>query len=227
MSRRFGSTPSDGALSMDEEVGFRENLDPEQLVRLQINRCNIMLTGGDEVMFANAVKSLLAIIPSGKRGEIEAIKRSYLKNQPELKKRIEEAVEEERDKLEAELERLEEGSYIRKVPRLRYEYYCGVRLGTEERPMLNDDGTPRSPVLEEFEETDYYRLFTIIQDKLEEANLSWKQELGNEEGGKIDVKKKDPPPTPIDKSGKPLKVEPPPPEEDEENDAADTPDTTE
>ncbi len=211
MSRRFGSTPSDGALSMDEEVGFRENLDPEQLVRLQINRCNIMLTGGDEVTFANAVKSLLAIMPSGKRGEIEAIKRNYLKRHAELQKKLEDTPEDEATR-EA-LQRLDEDSYIHKAPRLIYEYYCGVRLGTEQDPMLYEDGTPRSPRLEDEEIPDYYRLYTIIQNKLEEANLSWRIEQVNEEGGRIPKdKKRVPPPTPTLAPGVTL------PENDEEED---------
>ena len=73
MSRRFGSTPSDGALSIrsEDETSFRENLDPEQLVRLQINRCNIARSSGDEELFNNNVLGLLALVPSGKREEIE------------------------------------------------------------------------------------------------------------------------------------------------------------
>ena len=199
MSKRFGATPSDGALSIDEEVGFRENLDPEQLVRLQINRCNIMLTAGDEVGFANGVRGLLASIPSGKRGEVESEKRAYLTRRGEILAEIERLLKAGKDteKFEEELESLDESSYIRKVGRLKYEYYCGVRLGTEDKPLLNRDGTPRSPVWIEEDKIDYYKLFTTIQDKLEQANLSWRIEQINEEGGKIpDDKKRIPPPTP-------------------------------
>lgn len=82
MSKRFGSTPSDGALSFggDEESTFRENLDPEQLVRLQINRCNVARNTGDEVIFNNNVLGLLSLIPQRKRLEIEDRKSEYTKS---------------------------------------------------------------------------------------------------------------------------------------------------
>jgi hypothetical protein len=78
VSRRFGKTPSDSALSFPEdESSFRGNLDPEQLMRLQINRCSITHSSGDLLMFGNSVMALLAMMPSNKRFEVEDLEEEY------------------------------------------------------------------------------------------------------------------------------------------------------
>ena len=60
---------------------------------------------------------------------------------------------------------------------------------------------------------DYPRLFTIIIAAIESINMWFRIEQVNEEGGRIP--KKDPPPTPTDVNGKPLKIGAAPEEEDD------------
>lgn len=57
--------------------GFRGNLDPEYLIRLQINRCAVAQTTGDEVMYAGAVRALINQLPMEKRKKIESMKEEY------------------------------------------------------------------------------------------------------------------------------------------------------
>jgi len=178
LSRRFGKTPSDSAVSFPEdEASIRGNLDPEQLVRLQINRCNIAYSAGDEAGFGYSVLSLLSMLPTQKRMEIEDMKDDY-----------EEASEE-----------------------FVFDKVGGWRAGTVEHPVkINGKLSPR---VEKVTQTSYYKLFTLIQTKLEESNLSWRMDQVNEELGR--VRKPDPKPTPTDINGNPLKVNV---EENEEDD---------
>ena len=124
---------------VEGEAGYRGDLDPERIVWLAWNRCNHLMTTGDEVAFGNSVKALLASIPPDKRREIE-------NSEPE---------------------------YAIERPVLKYKYYCGVALGTPEHPVMRN-GEPWSPVEETVKEIDYYKLYNIIQDKLQEAQLTWK-----------------------------------------------------
>ena len=72
------SNPSDKA-------SIPGNLDPDQIVRRQIDRCNVALTNGDEIAFGNAVRALLAMIPTEKRKEVEKERTEYEKSEPKLK----------------------------------------------------------------------------------------------------------------------------------------------
>ena len=81
MSTKFGSTPSGGALSLQivDEATVRGSLDPEILVRLQINRCEISLTSGDNYTFGNSVMALQAMLPSDRRKLVESRRSEYTK----------------------------------------------------------------------------------------------------------------------------------------------------
>ena len=177
MSRQWNQNP-DGADSFRsiDDISFRGSLDPEKLVWLQIRSCFIAHNVGDEIAFGNAVMGLLAFIPSSKRREIEAREDEYI---------------------------IEEDAW---VP-LRIG---GVSLSSDpEYPVLINrkgidldydpdfnGGEPKqiSPIKKHIVKWDYYKLFVMIQEALEEAKLSWRMEQVCEELGRIP--KKDPPPTP-------------------------------
>lgn len=71
----------------------------------------------------------------------------------------------------------------------QYKHWCGVPLGTPEKPING------SPFLVKEEVIDWHQLFEIILKSLEECNLTWKFEKWTRELGQ--VPKEDIAPTPI------------------------------
>jgi hypothetical protein len=86
LSRRFGKTPSDSALTsgFEDNLLFQGSIDQEQIIRLQLNRCNVIGSTGDEALFGSAVNILLNNIPPQKRIEIEDMDEDYKEPYEEL-----------------------------------------------------------------------------------------------------------------------------------------------
>ena len=178
MSKRWGPRPNDDSSFGADDISFRGNLDPEKLVWLQIRECNIAHNSGDETLFGNAVMSLLAIIPTSKRREIE----------------------ERRDEYVTEEEKwvpLKVGGATLSADPSHPLVINRKGIDLEYSPDFNN-GEPKqiSPIFKKEEHWDYYTLFVMIQDALEEAKLSWRVDQINEELGRIPDNKKVPPPTP-------------------------------
>jgi len=203
---KFGRTPSDHSLSIpSDEAMFRGNLDPEYLIRLQINRCYIALSSGDDILFGNSVMALLGGLPSNKRKEIEDRREDYVEMVEEYEYKSpngwrlgspEAPVYRNLptdDNYDPHLKQIK--TVIKLVPK---KNEAGEEYTEEIEEKIETYGEPVliSPILKKNEHTDYYKLFILCQEKLEEANLSWRVEQITEELGRIPDKKKDPPPTP-------------------------------
>jgi len=166
---------------IDEVGGFRGDLDPEFLVRLQTNRCAIAQSTGDLATFSGAVMALLGLIPMEKRQEIETIKNDPEKGYIRYKDKW-------RPKNYAGW-LLSDDPYNPTVTNEplsnNYDpYFVATRYEEREDPKTKEKVWVKvtrrggvhwiSPVLkEQVEDIDYYRLFILIQEKLQEAGLSW------------------------------------------------------
>ena len=180
---------------VDDDISFRGSLDPEKLIWLQIRSCFIAHNLGDEMAFGNAVMGLLAFIPSSKRKEIEAQEEEYIiEDETWVPLRIGGMVLSDDPENPVIINRK------------------GIDLDYD--PDFNG-GEPKqiSPILREVTNYDYYKLFVMIQEALEEAKLSWRVDQVNMELGRIP--KKDPPPTPTLLPGVSIDNE----EEDEEDES--------
>ena len=130
------------------------------LVRWQINRCNV--SAGDELLFSRNVEMLKNMLPSESLREIEELKLQYT------------------DVVEM---------YV-------FKFKGGRKLGSIERPFFintpedpNYDGGERvliSPVKRKIETKNYDKLYTVVLRMLEIAGLTWKHEIIQIEGGKVD-----------------------------------------
>ena len=61
----------------DLSSNYRGDLDPEKIVWLQIQRCNVLHSTGDEMLYGNAVMSLLINVPEDIRLEVEDNENEY------------------------------------------------------------------------------------------------------------------------------------------------------
>jgi hypothetical protein len=61
----------------DLNSSYRGDLDPEKIVWLQIQRCNVLHSQGDEILYGNAVLSLLINVPEDIRLEVEDHEEEY------------------------------------------------------------------------------------------------------------------------------------------------------
>jgi hypothetical protein len=144
-----------------EELGssYRGDLDPEKMVWIQIQRCNILHSQGEEVLYGNAVMSLLINVPTDIRIEIESgdlLPLYYTKNKMWRPVLI------DGDWGSADPDHPD---MINVLGTLRYN------------PKFNN-GQPKqiSPVEKEEETWDYYALQRLIMEKLQERGLTWKKQ---------------------------------------------------
>ena len=173
-----------------ESKTFRDSLDPGFLVRLQINRCNLTASGPTQGPFEANIEILKLHLPTGKLRELES----------------------------------ESSEYTSDVEVYVYQYSCGRPMGTPEHPVFRntfedpfcDGGAPIlvSPILVKRSVTNYRTLYKLILQKLEEANLTWRSDRRQVDGGRVDYKPPTGPPTPT------YEVAPLPEEEKEEEDKA-------
>ena len=174
--------------------GFRGDLDPEYLIRLQINRCAIAQTTGDEAMYAGAVLALITQLPRRKREEIENEKAEYttIVEEYEYKKiggwkvgTPEKPVYTnlpEDDDYDPNLKQtiIENKIMKRKTKvfneekgeeeEIEEEYEAEVPRETIGEPILV------SPILVKKEKIDYHKLNIKAMEKLQVSGLTWKMD---------------------------------------------------
>ena len=68
--------------------------------------------------------------------------------------------------------RKREKEYTENYVYYRYEYNCGVPIGTPDKPKMRN-GKPYSPVQITETIVDYYKLFDVIQEELFNAGHTW------------------------------------------------------
>ena len=166
---------------IDEVGGFRGDLDPEFLVRLQTNRCAIAQSTGDLATFSGAVMALLGLIPMEKRLEIEAIKndpeRGYIRYEDKWRPKNYAGWTLSDDPYNPTItNELGSNNYDPRYMATRYEEHKDKETGEKTWIKITQRGGVHwiSPIREEdVEDIDYYRLFILIQEKLQEAGLSW------------------------------------------------------
>jgi hypothetical protein len=152
------------------DAEFKQKVNVEYLVLKQIDRCNNAALEGDEIKFANAVESLLAMLPKENRLRIEndKTKESYIS-------KIEQPIY--KYSCGKPMGTLENPIFRNKKTDWNYDGGEPIRI---------------SPMVEEVEQTDYQKLYKIILNELQDVGVTWKIEpRGNVE------KKIDPPPIPL------------------------------
>lgn len=222
MSTRFGSTPSNNALSLkiDEEATVRGTLDPEVLVRLQMNRCNIALTSGDTMTFGNSVMALLSMLPSDRRKLVQERKIEYTTTTPTYKYKYINGWKigspenpryknlPEDDDYNPNIIQVKTRTVKKKEKIINTETNVEEEIEYDVEEEYESKGEPVliSPKIENIDTPDYYKLYLIIQDSFELAGLTWKIEQITEDGGdwKDDEDTPPPPPNPTDEDGQTL-----------------------
>lgn len=193
----MSQAPAD-IVSQEFDIGksgaFRGDLDPEYLIRLQINRCAIAQTTGDEAMYAGAVLALVTQLPSGKRKEIEDERGDYMEWVEEWEYKTisgwrvgtpERPVYRnlpEDDDYDPYLKQtvIEKKIEKRTVKRLNeetgeteeaeVEYEVEAERETQGQPVLV------SPKLVKREKIDYHKLNIKAMEKLQTSGLTWKMD---------------------------------------------------
>ena len=90
--------------------------------------------------------------------------------------------------------RKEDYTYVPE-PEYKFIYSGGIRLGSIERPLFDDEGFLISPIKIELDEAiDYSILYQIILEELEIANMSYKYRIRSTILTQVVKKKKEPKP---------------------------------
>jgi len=187
---------------IDETGGFRGNLDPEFLVRLQTNRCAIAQSTGDLATFSGAVMALLGLIPMEKRREIETIKndpeRGYIRYEDKWKPKTYAGWILSEDPYNPTTTNEPWGNnYDPRFIATRWEEREDPETKEKMWVKITERGGIHwiSPIREEnVQDIDYYHLFILIQEQLQLAGLTWKLDEQMNDGG--DIPEEDSPPTP-------------------------------
>jgi len=168
------TTPEAQMLSGLETLDIRDRVPMPRSVYLQIERCNSTISGADEAIFESNVRALLTLIPKHKKEQV----------------------------LDRDTE------YNNTFTEFVYNEYCGVRQGSEAFPFMHEDehGEPYkvkrdennnidwddpniiSPRLSSRTETDYEKLYHVIVNALESANITWKIQRKTAEMGRVNKK---------------------------------------
>lgn len=64
-------------VDFEEDIAIRGRMDIEDIVRLQINRCNASAYEPDQTLFQSSVQVLLDLLPRHKRSEVLGGKKDY------------------------------------------------------------------------------------------------------------------------------------------------------
>lgn len=161
------------------DVKVKGNLSIEDLVRRQIDRCNMTISSADPETFNANVRALMKHLPGTKYQEI--LDRGELSE--------------------------DEGGYNTKTEHYEYNNTCGHNIGTPKNPFVTVPNHPEwefllevpkpyrerhmdeisiiSPVLVEGMETDYEKLYRIVLEAFEERGLTWNVVSKTAEMGKI------------------------------------------
>lgn len=149
----------------EDEIRLRGSLSPEDLVRLQINRCNVTSSYPDREVFNANVLTLMRNLPSHKLVELKLQKKEYTTKTTVYQ-------------------------YKRSCGRLMGTPENPIYRNKKD-DWNWDGGDPIlvSPVPVDVEMTDYDKLFELVMMKLEEAGLTWKVDMAMVDGGRIEKKR--------------------------------------
>lgn len=159
----------DGFKVEDLGSSYRGDLDPEKIVWLQIQRCNVLHSTGDEILYGNAVMSLLINCPADIREDIESREEEY---------HIKEKMWRPQKGYSADPENpfiINNRGDLDYDPAFRGRRY--EKDGDGWREVWETGGPHQvSPVYRETESWDYYQLQKMIMAALQDHGLTWKQE---------------------------------------------------
>jgi hypothetical protein len=144
----------------DETQRILGKLELVDLVRWQINRCNV--SAGDEMLFDRNVVMLMNMLPSNRLAEIKNLESDYI------------------DEGEVWVYKHKGGKNLGSIERPFYR-------NTEDDP--NWDGREPilvSPIKTKVKTINYDKLYTLVLRLLEEAGLTWREEQIEIESGKVD-----------------------------------------
>lgn len=140
-----------------ESVSIRGHLSIEDLVRRQIDRCNVSMSGADQSIFEANVRALMTMLPSHKLSEV-------MKRKDEYNVKIDDW-------------RYEENCGARMgTP--------STPITSDGRPAKEDWSNVISPVPVSYTQTDYEKLYEIIMQGYESLNLTWRVDPKVAEFGK-------------------------------------------
>ena len=145
----------------DEAQKILGKLELADLVRWQINRCNV--TAGDKELFNRNVEILMMMLPSTRLIEMQELSKEY-------KYEIDEFV-------------FKHTRGGRQIGTVENPFY----INTPDDPNYNG-GTPVlvSPTKNKAMFTDYNKMYTLILRLFENAGLTWKNENVEIDGGGVD-----------------------------------------
>ena len=148
----------------EDEIRLRGSLSPEDLVRFQINRCNVTASLPDREIFNANVLTLMRNLPSHKLLELKVERDEYVETQviPIYKYTC--------------------GNPIGSPENPIYRNRKGDWNWDGGEPILV------SPRMEEVDIVDYDKLFELVMMKLEEAGLTWRIDPVMVDGGRIEEK---------------------------------------
>lgn len=141
-----------------EELTIRGHLSIEDLVRRQIDRCNLSMSGMDPSIFEANVRALLSMLPSHKRAEVMTRENDFNTTGTEY-----------------------EFQY-------NCNMRMGTPdnpVTSDGLPPNEDRSNVISPVPVEVERTDYEKLYEIIIESLESVGLTWNIEAKFVEHGAV------------------------------------------
>lgn len=156
----------------EDVTNFQQKIEIEDLVLEQIRRINAAAYEGDEDKFANAVESLLSMLPKENLKRIEENKETYVTTieQPIYKY-----------------------SCGRPMGSLETPVYRNKKSDWNYDPNQNFGKPIRvSPIITEVTQTDYEKLFRLILGELESIGVTWKTEPRDRVEKRIKI-----PPTPL------------------------------
>lgn len=173
----------------EDEIKLRGSLSPEDMVRFQINRCNITASYPDRSMYDENVLTLMRNLPSHKLFELQNQKDEYTIRTTVYQykyacgHRMGSPPTFDEDGLpKHDKDGLIIGSVYRNKPE-QWNYNPNENDG---KPVLV------SPIPMKTDIIDYDKLFELVMEKLEEAGISWKIDKIEVDGGLIRETKKTP-----------------------------------
>ena len=89
------------------------------------------------------------------------------------------------DSVRDEVSRFMENECVTKVDKLEFKRFCGVPMGTLNKPHKNADGDVISPITVTEEYVDYEKLYARIMTAIEDLGLTWKTGSGLIDTGRV------------------------------------------
>ena len=163
--------PEAAILSGLEELKIRDRVPMPRSVYLQIERCNMTISGVDTAIFEANVRGLLTLIPSHKHKDV-------MDKSDEYNVTFEEHVFQDHCGIQM-------GSVAFPLMRENANGVPYVVKRDDEDRIIWDDPNIISPQLVSRTETDYEELYKVIIGSLESANITWKVQRKTVEMGRV------------------------------------------